>query len=102
MLTPVHRIFGVHALSTLLFCVAATAWAQPKPPTAAVKTVNDTFFGTTVSDPYRYMEDLKDPEVAAWMKAQADYTNATLGRIPQRDLLLKEVTTYGDAAASRV
>jgi len=30
------------------------------------------------------MEDLKNADVAAWMKAQADYTRAMLDKIPQR------------------
>src|SRR2546421_494245 len=71
-------------------------------PAAPVKNVTDTYFGTTVEDPYRYMEDIKNPEVADWMKAQADFTRATLSKIPRRDALLKEVQTFGDAAASRV
>ena len=67
-----------------------------------MRPVIDTYFGKTVSDPYRYFEDLKDPDVAAWMKAQADYARRTLDRIPGRDALLKEVQQYGDAAAARI
>jgi prolyl oligopeptidase len=76
--------------------------AQAKPPAAPVKNVADTYFGTVVNDPYRYMEDMKSPEVAEWMKAQADYTREALAKIPQRDTVLREVTTFGDAAAARV
>ncbi|HEY7944686.1 MAG TPA: prolyl oligopeptidase family serine peptidase [Casimicrobiaceae bacterium] len=93
-----HRTLTGMALS----CLATLALAQPAPPVAPVRNVTDTYFGTTVDDPYRYMEDLKNPEVATWMKAQADYTKATLARIPQRDTLLDEVTTFGDAAPARV
>ena len=81
--------------------VAAVAAAQTKPPIAPVKDVTDTHFGVTVHDPYRYMEDMKDPEVTAWMKAQADYTRGVIDRIPQRATLLSEVQKYGDAAAAR-
>jgi prolyl oligopeptidase len=90
------------AVGAALLCATAVASAQTKPPVAPVKNVADTFFGVTVNDPYRYMEDLKNPDVAAWMKAQADYTRDTLAKIPQRDALLREVTTFGDAAAARV
>jgi prolyl oligopeptidase len=82
--------------------VAAGASAQSKPPVAPVRNVTDTYFGTTVTDPYRYMEDMKNPEVADWMKAQADYTRTTLAKIPGRNEVLTEVTTFGDAAAARV
>src|SRR5271154_361705 len=84
------------------FCIAATVAAQTKPPVAPVKNVSDVYFGTTVVDPYRYMEDLKDPQVTDWMKAQADFTRKALDRVPQRDVLLQEITKSGDAAASRV
>ena len=40
----------------------AAAFAQTKPPAAPVKEVTDTYFGVTVADPYRYMEDLKNAE----------------------------------------
>ena len=85
-----------------LFCAAAIVPAYAKPPVAPVKNVSDTYFGVTVADPYRYMEDLKNPDVAAWMKAQAEYTRETLAKIPQREEMLQEVTAFGDAAAARV
>jgi prolyl oligopeptidase len=85
-----------------LLCAAANAPVQAKPPVAPVKNVSDTYFGVTVADPYRYMEDMKNPDVVEWMKAQSDYTRATLAAIPQRDEVLKEVSTFGDAAAARV
>ncbi len=44
------------------------------PPVAPVRPVVEDYFGTKVTDLYRYMENLKDPEVMAWMKAQNDYT----------------------------
>ena len=72
-------------------CTATVALAQTKPPVAPVKDVVDTHFGVEVHDPYRYMEDMKNPEVAAWMKAQADFTRGVLDRIPQRATLLAEV-----------
>ena len=53
------------------------------PPAAAVRPVTDDYFGTKVVDNYRYFEDLKDPEVQQWMKAQADYTHAVLERAPR-------------------
>jgi prolyl oligopeptidase len=87
---------------TALACVATSLAAQPTPPVAPVRPVTDTHFGVAVSDPYRYMEDMKDPEVAAWMKAQADYTRGVLARIPQRATVLSEVQKFGDSATARV
>jgi prolyl oligopeptidase len=39
------------------------------PPTR-LGTVTDTFHGVVVADPYRWMEDLRSPEVAAFIDAQ--------------------------------
>ena len=89
------------ALALLSF-TASLAVAQIKPQAAPVKPVTDSYFGKSVADPYRYLEDLKDPDVVAWMKAQADYTRVVLDAIPQRKVLLAEVTKYGDAASARV
>ena len=88
--------------AAILALTSNLALAQTKPPVAPVKDVVDTHFGVEVHDPYRYMEDLKNPDVAAWMKAQADYTQGILGRIPQHAVVLSEVQKYGDAAAARV
>ena len=53
-------------------------------------------------DPYRYLEDMKNPEAVAWIKAQADFTRATLDRIPGRAALLKRIAELGDAVPARV
>jgi uncharacterized protein len=52
------------------------------PPIAPVRPVVDDYHGTMIVDPYRNMENLEDPEVQAWLKAQADYTR--VGRDPAR------------------
>ena len=90
---------GLAALFGLLAAAAAFGQAKLSPPSQAA---SDTYFGTTIADPYRSLEDLKNPEVAAWMKAQADATRSTLDRIPQRESILKEIQRYGDDTAARV
>ncbi len=72
------------ALGALL---ATTAFAADAPPTAPVRPVTDTYFGTPVVDPYRYMENLADPQVVAWAKAQAAYTRGLLDALPGRQAL---------------
>jgi len=78
---------GLAAL--IIFVVNASA--QNGPPRAPVHEVTDTYFGQTVADPYRWMEDAKSPETAAWMKGQADYSRAYLDRLPIRTQLLKRL-----------
>jgi prolyl oligopeptidase len=63
--------------------------------------VTDTYFGTPVVDPYRWMENLKSPEVQGWMKAQNDYTRDYLSHLPGRDALIKRVESL-DNASTRV
>lgn len=70
---------------------SASSTALLAPPVAPVKEVVDDFYGTKVADPYRYMENLKDPEVVAWFKGQNDYTHAVLAKIPGRARLLARI-----------
>lgn len=81
--------------------IAGTAGAQTL-PVAPVRNVSETFFGTRVDDPYRYMENIKDPQVAAWMKAQSDHARTTLKAIPGRDGMLDDILKYDEAVSARV
>jgi prolyl oligopeptidase len=72
--------------------VAGTGSDSPvTQPAAPVKPVTTEYYGTKVVDPYRYMENLKDPEVQAWMKGQNAYTRAELAKIPGREDLLQRI-----------
>ena len=76
---------------------ASLSGTPSAPPVAPVRPVTDDYFGTKIVDPYRYMENLKDPEVQAWMKAQNDYTRAQLARIPGREKLLERIRQLDQA-----
>jgi prolyl oligopeptidase len=52
----------------------------------------DTYFGTPVPDPYRWLESLDSPETTAWVTAQNDVTSAYLARIPFRDRIRQRLT----------
>ena len=67
-----------------------TTFAQYAYPTSKTVEVSDIYFGTTVSDPYRWLEDIKNPEVEKWFKDQAEYTNTQLAKIPGQDKLIAE------------
>jgi prolyl oligopeptidase len=68
------------------------------PPVAPVREVIDDYHGTKIADPYRYMEDLKNPETLAWMKAQSEYANAALDRLPARKALLERIRELDNGA----
>jgi prolyl oligopeptidase len=53
--------------------------------------VVDELHGVSVADPYRWLEDEKDQEVQAWMKAQHDHTRAELDGLAGRDVLRKRL-----------
>ena len=79
-----------------------SATSLPSPPVAPIRPVTDDYFGTKVVDPYRYMENLKDPQVQAWFKAQDDYTRAVLAKIPGRQQLLERIKQLDQGAPYRV
>lgn len=98
------RLFVIACGFLLLMVQGLPGQGNPsaKPPVAPVRPVTDKYFGVELVDRYRYMEDLKNPEVQAWMKAQADYTKAVLDRIPDRHALLEEMLKFDNAAPGRV
>lgn len=49
--------------------------------------VADNYFGTSVPDPYRWLEDDMSEETAAWVAAQNQVTFGYLETIPYRDEL---------------
>src|SRR5262245_54824837 len=81
---------------------AAQAGSAELAPTAPVHDVTETHFGTTVSDPYRYLENLADPQVSEWLHAQNDYGRRVLAQIPGRDALLARMHELVGAVAARV
>lgn len=62
----------------LLIAVAPTATAAAVPPTPTGSVV-DIVHGRPIADPYRWLEQLRDPAVESWARAQSDYTKAILG-----------------------
>jgi prolyl oligopeptidase len=52
-------------------------------------TIKDNYFGTTVIDEYRNLENLKDSSTTKWMKSQTDYANSVISKIPNKDSYIK-------------
>lgn len=98
----------------LLFVAASLALAscnsqnrtsdQSKPfayPTTPVRPVTDTYFGLKVTDNYRWLEDLTSVETKQWFKAQGNYTDSILNRIPGRDSLIATFVKYDQLRTMR-
>ena len=93
-----HHFF----LGLSIFLVSNLATAQSTqtmplqyPTTQQVDQV-DNYFGTDVADPYRWLEDDRSAETAAWVETQNELTFAYLRSIPFRDDIEKRLTTLWD------
>jgi prolyl oligopeptidase len=108
--TPNARRKAIQAAAALAFAplwpslAGAAPAARGGPPVARIEPVRETFFGTTVTDPYRWMENPKDPEWEPFMRGQDAHARATLKSIPGRDVLARRVSelSAGAAVASNV
>jgi len=84
----------------IAWCAAAPATVSPAgaktsahpaagPPVAARKPVTDHFWGDTVADDYRWLENWNDPAVRSWVDGQNAWTRRTLDALPSRPAILK-------------
>lgn len=85
-----------YILPALLLAMHASAQTSPDfngtyPATRQVTQV-DTFFGTPVYDPFRWLEDDRSAETHDWVVAQNKVTDAYLAQIPFRSAIRKRLT----------
>lgn len=73
-----------------------TAQPQLTYPETAKTDVVDTYFGTSVPDPYRWLENDTSAQTAAWVAAQNKVTGEYLSKIPFRGALLRRLTAVAD------
>jgi prolyl oligopeptidase len=78
-----HRT-AVNVAVALVITASAGAQSGLQYPTTRTVEDVDTYHGTTVSDPYRWLEDDMSAETAAWVEAQNRVTFGYLERIPFR------------------
>jgi len=78
------QILTVIAMVLMISCNGPMKKKIEYPPTKT-DDVADTYFGTKVPDPYRWLEDDRSEETAAWVKAQNKVTFAYLESIPYRE-----------------
>jgi prolyl oligopeptidase len=94
---------ALRAICAALAGACALAQAAPATlPVAPVRPASDSYFGTTVTDSYRYMEDLSAADVRQWTKSQADHARSTLDAIPGRAPLLARIHELEDSVKERV
>lgn len=86
-------------LLLLIFIKAANA--QYHYPATRVVDSSNVYFGTTVNDPYRWLEEVKNKEVQDWFKQQADYTGEVLANLPERTKIAEELREIDKIVATK-
>ena len=76
----------------IAMCAMTLAACAPQLPQTRKDNTVDNYFGTEVADPYRWLEDDRSEETAAWVEAQNKVTFHYLNKIPFRGKLLKRLT----------
>jgi prolyl oligopeptidase len=84
-------LFLISALSGL--ALANLPAIEPSPQTPK-KPVSDEYHGTTVEDPYQWLEKDDDTEVKAWSDAQNQRTRDYLDKLPDRAAIKKQLTEW--------
>jgi prolyl oligopeptidase len=89
--------------SLWLIVTASEAYAAaqdvPAAPVARVGPVTDTYFGETLTDRYRWMENDKDPAWLPYLKGQDRHARAVLEGLPHREALLSRIRQLSDDTA---
>jgi prolyl oligopeptidase len=81
-------------LILLLFGFAISSYAQFNYPITKTVDSSDTWHNITIKDPYRWLEDLKNEETINWFKAQNDFTNKELDKLPLADEIYNEFIKF--------
>lgn len=89
---------NVLSLITIMICTGliTISQAQITYPETRMGDVVDTYFGTEVPDPYRWLEDDLSDETRAWIAAQNEVTHGFLNQIPFRKNIEERLTELWD------
>lgn len=78
-----------------IFSLIMAIGCKPKigtPVTFPHQEVTDTYHNTSIKDPYRNLENVKDTNVIHWLKAQNDFSRNILSRISNRERIIERQT----------
>ena len=79
-------IFCITILLALNISIGQIAY-----PVTEKRIVTDNYHGTTIDDPFRWLEDDKSPEVSNWIKSQNELTFSYLNNISEIDTIKKRL-----------
>jgi prolyl oligopeptidase len=77
-------MFGFLGLRLAFAIVALAGSFVATYPATPRGTSSDTYFGTQVPDPYRWLERINDAKTKHWVEAQTHLTEQTLAQMPDR------------------
>lgn len=99
---PVSRRFLLFVASLALAATApfAASAQQADPPAAAREPVVDDYYGTKITDDYRWMEDRRAPRFEQWLRAEDAFARGVLDRIPGREALRTRIAAHTGGGAS--
>lgn len=64
--------------------------------------VVDDYFGTRVSDPYRWLEELTSPATIAWVRSQNEFTSRYLAGVPGRSTIDRRLRKLWNTALTEI
>ena len=86
-----RALFGASLLSCTVVFPAPAQTAPAYPSTRRVSQVDD-YHGSSIADPYRWLEDTDSPETKAWVQEQNKVTFGYLSTIPERTAIRNRLT----------
>jgi prolyl oligopeptidase len=94
---------AVYLLSPLLIflVVGCQSKSNVNPPQTRKDTITTNYFGTTVSDPYRWLEDGSSAEVKDWINEQNSYSDRILSGFSEAGPLTKRINTLAVTSVER-
>lgn len=104
-LRPAHAWLSAAALLAALLAAVSTTAQTPQigpPPAAPSQPVSTLLHGVSVADPFRNLENLRDPKTRSWLDAQSKWASTYLAGIPGRSVLAARVAELSTQSGDRV
>jgi len=96
VLTSLFLLIPLHPANAEQTIRAERLSAPPASP------VVEEYFGKKVTDPFRSLENLDNPQVQQWIKEQSDNAQSILHNIPGRSALVEKMHDFDNRKSSKV
>ncbi len=87
------RLVIATVLTSMVVFSSGCSSGRPAYPVTEKKPVTDEYYGNTVVDEYRWLDDLADPQVRRWNDAQNSFSRSILDGIPSRATVYDRIST---------